>query len=64
MRFSFFHVLSLLMFGIGMALLVVVANTLAFQRRISRTRTRAQVMTLVLVVLFILLSLFFLSLAP
>lgn len=52
------------MFGIGMALFVVVANTLAFQKRISRTRTRAQVMTLVLVILFILLSLFFLSLAP
>ncbi len=64
MRLSVFHVLSLVMFGVGIALLVVVANTLVFQKRISRERTNAQVMALVLVLLFIALGLFFVELAP
>lgn len=64
MRLSVFHVLSLVMFGVGIALLVVVANTLVFQKRISKERTSAQVMALVLVLLFIALGLFFVRLAP
>ncbi len=64
MHFGFFRVLSLLVFGIGMVLFVVVANTLAFQKRSSKERAKAQVMALVLVVIFISLGLFFLERAP
>jgi NADH:ubiquinone oxidoreductase subunit 2 (subunit N) len=52
------------MLGMGIALFVVVANTLTFQKRVSKKRTNAQIMALVLVLLFIMLGLFFLRLAP
>lgn len=64
MHFGFFRVLSLLMFGVGIALLIVVANTLAFQKRVSKQRANAQLMALILVLIFILLGLFFLERAP
>lgn len=64
MHFGFFRVLSLLMFGTGIALLVIVANTLAFQKRISKARANAQLMALVLVLIFIMLGLFFLDRVP
>lgn len=52
------------MFGTGIALLVIVANTLAFQKRISKARANAQLMALVLVLIFIMLGLFFLDRVP
>lgn len=64
MHLSVFHILSLVMVGLGAAIFVVVANTLAFQKRVTPKRTNAQVMALVLVLLFVMLALFFLNLAP
>ena len=49
---------------IGSLVAVAVANTLAFQKRISKARANAQLMALVLVLIFIMLGLFFLDRVP